>query len=51
LDIAYNPYRLQAGPLFQFDTTGALTPVPGQERYVLDRSSKFTFHFAVGQAF
>jgi outer membrane protein assembly factor BamA len=51
LDIAYNPYRLQAGPLFQFDTTGALTAVPGQERYVLDRSSKFTFHFAVGQPF
>jgi outer membrane protein assembly factor BamA len=51
LDIAYNPYRLQAGPLFQFDTTGALAPVPGQERYVLDRDGKFTFHFAVGQPF
>jgi outer membrane protein insertion porin family len=51
LDIAYNPYRLQAGPLFQFDTTGALTPVPGQERFVLDRDGKFSYHFAVGQAF
>jgi len=51
LDIAYNPYRLQAGPLFQFDTSGELTPVLGQERYVLDRSGKFTFHFAVGQPF
>ena len=51
LDIAYNPYRLQAGPLFQFDTTGALAPVPGQERFVLDRDGKFTFHFAVGQPF
>jgi outer membrane protein assembly factor BamA len=51
LDIAYNPYRLQAGPLFQFDTTGALTPVEGQERYVLDRDGKFSFHFAVGQPF
>jgi outer membrane protein assembly factor BamA len=51
LDIAYNPYRLQAGPLFQFDTTGVLTPVPGEERFVLDRDSKFTFHFAVGQPF
>jgi len=51
LDIAYNPYRLQAGPLFQFDTSGELKPVLGQERYVLDRSGKFTFHFAVGQPF
>jgi hypothetical protein len=51
LDIAYNPYRLQTGPLFQFDTTGALEPVLGQERYVLDRDGKFTFHFAVGQPF
>jgi outer membrane protein assembly factor BamA len=51
LDIAYNAYRLQAGPLFQFDTTGALAPVPGQERFVLDRDGKFTYHFAVGQAF
>jgi outer membrane protein assembly factor BamA len=51
LDIAYNPYRLQAGPLFQFDTTGALTAVEGQERFVLDRDGKFTFHFAVGQPF
>ena len=51
LDVAYNPYRLQAGPLFQFDTTGALQPVPGAERFVLDRDGKFTFHFAVGQPF
>ncbi|MBA3319213.1 MAG: BamA/TamA family outer membrane protein [Gemmatimonadales bacterium] len=51
LDIAYNPYRLQAGPLFQFDTTGALAPVEGQERFVLDRNGRFTFHFAVGQPF
>ena len=51
LDVAYNPYRLQAGPLFQVDTLGNLTPVPGQGSYVLSRKSKFTFHFAVGQAF
>jgi outer membrane protein assembly factor BamA len=51
LDIAYNPYRLQAGPLFQFDTTGALAPVQGQERFVLERDGKFTVHFAVGQPF
>ena len=51
LDVAYNPYRLQSGSLFQFDTAGALTPVPGGDRFVLDRSSHFTFHFAVGQPF
>jgi outer membrane protein insertion porin family len=51
LDVAYNPYRLQAGPLFQVDTLGNLTPVPGQGSYVLSRNGKFTFHFAVGQAF
>ena len=31
LDVAYNPYKLQAGPLFQVDTLGGLAPVPGQE--------------------
>jgi outer membrane protein insertion porin family/translocation and assembly module TamA len=51
LDIAYNPYRLQAGPLFQFDTNGALEPVPGREQFVLDRNGRLTYHFAVGQPF
>ena len=51
LDVAYNPYSLQAGPLFQFDTTGALSPVPDQEEFVLDRDGRLTFHFAVGQPF
>jgi outer membrane protein assembly factor BamA len=51
LDIAYNPYRLQAGPLFQFDTNGALEPVPGREQFVLDRNGRSTYHFAVGQPF
>jgi outer membrane protein insertion porin family len=51
LDMAYNPYRLQAGPLFQFDETGALTPVPGRDQFVLDRKSRLNFHFAVGQPF
>jgi outer membrane protein assembly complex protein YaeT len=49
LDVAYNPYKLQAGTLFQVDTLGVLTAV--QESYVKARGSKFTFHFAVGQAF
>jgi outer membrane protein assembly factor BamA len=51
LDVAYNPYKLQAGTLFQFDSLGNLTPVPGQGSYILPRTSKLTFHVAVGQAF
>ena len=51
LDVAYNPYRLQAGPLFQFDENGDLTPVDGQSDYVLDRDGRITYHFAVGQPF
>ncbi len=51
LDVAYNPYKLQSGPLFQFDTLGTLTSVPGQPSYVLDRKGRITYHIAVGQAF
>ena len=51
LDVAYNPYKLQAGTLYQFDALGNLTPVPGQGAYILPRRGKFTFHFAVGQPF
>ena len=51
LDVAYNPYKLQAGPLFQADTSGALFPVPGQPTFELDRDGRVTYHFAVGQAF
>ncbi|HEU5042090.1 MAG TPA: BamA/TamA family outer membrane protein [Gemmatimonadales bacterium] len=51
LDVAYNPYKLQAGPLFQADTAGTLSPVDGQPTYVLDRDGRVTYHFAVGQAF
>ena len=51
IDVAYNPYKLQSGPLFQFDTTGALTPVPGEPSYVLDRKGRITYHIAVGQPF
>ena len=51
LDVAYNPYKLQPGTLFEFDTAGNLTPVPGQGSYILPRKRKFTFHIAVGQPF
>ncbi|HEU4682310.1 MAG TPA: BamA/TamA family outer membrane protein [Gemmatimonadales bacterium] len=50
-DIAYNPYRLQAGTLFQFDRFGNLTPVPGEGSYILPRQRKYAFHIAVGQPF
>jgi hypothetical protein len=49
--VAYNPYRLQAGTLFQFDDAGNLTPVPGEGDYILSRRGKFAIHVAVGQAF
>jgi outer membrane protein assembly complex protein YaeT len=51
VDVAYNPYKLQAGPLFQVDPEGNLSPVPGQESFVLERERRVTLHFAVGQAF
>jgi outer membrane protein insertion porin family len=51
LDVAYNPYKLQAGTLFQFDPSGNLTPVEGQGSYILPRSRKFAIHIAVGQPF
>ncbi len=51
LDVAYNPYKLQPGALFQFDQLGNLDPVMGQSSYVLPRQGKFTFHIAVGQPF
>jgi outer membrane protein insertion porin family len=51
LDVAYNPYKLQPGPLLQVDSAGALRPVPGEAQYVLSRKSQWTFHFAVGQPF
>jgi outer membrane protein insertion porin family len=51
LDVAYNPYKLQPGALFQFDQAGNLDPVPGQSSYVLPRDRKFTVHIAVGQPF
>ena len=51
LDVAYNPYKLQRGPLFQADADGNLFPVDGQPDYVLDRDGRVTYHFAVGQAF
>jgi outer membrane protein assembly complex protein YaeT len=51
LDVAYNPYKLQPGALFQADSSGNLTPVPGESAYVLSRDRKYAIHIAVGQPF
>jgi outer membrane protein assembly complex protein YaeT len=51
LDLAYNPNKLQPGALFQADDQGNLTPVPGEDAYVLSRDRKYTIHIAVGQPF
>lgn len=51
LDVAYNPYKLQSGPLFQFDDQGNLTLVQEQPTFTLDRKGRLTYHIAVGQAF
>lgn len=51
LDVAYNPYKLQPGALFQADDSGNLTPVPGEGAYVLSRDRKYAIHIAVGQPF
>jgi outer membrane protein assembly complex protein YaeT len=51
LDFAYNPYKLQPGTLFEADSSGTLTPVPGQNEYVLSRDGKYALHIAVGQPF
>ena len=51
LDVAYNPYQLQSGPLFQADADGNLFAVANQPTYTLDRDGRVTYHFAVGQAF
>jgi outer membrane protein assembly complex protein YaeT len=51
LDVAYNPYKLQAGTLFQFDQSGNLTPVPGEGSYILPRQNRYAIHIAVGQPF
>jgi hypothetical protein len=51
LDVAYNPNKLQPGALFQADAAGNLTPVPGEDAYVLPRDRKYAIHIAVGQPF
>jgi outer membrane protein assembly factor BamA len=49
LDIAYNGYSLQSGPLYEARRDGELVKL--QDSYQKARSGNFTFHFAVGQPF
>jgi outer membrane protein insertion porin family len=51
LDVAYNPYKLQPGVLFEADSLQNLTPIPGEGAYVLPRNRKYAIHIAVGQPF
>ena len=50
-DIAYNPSRLAPGQFYIAEPDGTLTPDPSREGFQLDRKSRFTLHFAVGQPF
>jgi len=54
LDLAYNPYSLLRGTLFQTDAAGNLTTV--QDNFAVDRRSRIfgvpiTVQFSVGQPF
>jgi outer membrane protein assembly complex protein YaeT len=49
LDIAYNGYSLQSGPLYEASRTGELLKL--QDDFLKARTGNFTFHFAVGQPF
>jgi len=49
-DVAYNPYDFPQGDLYQVQRSGGeLVRVPGG--YRKERTTRLTFHFAVGQAF
>lgn len=49
LDIGYNRNQLQRGSVFTADEAGNLVQVG--DNFRLDRGSRYTFHFSVGQAF
>jgi outer membrane protein assembly complex protein YaeT len=49
LDVAYNPYDLPSGQLFESTPNGELLRLPGS--FARDRGRQFTVHFSVGQAF
>ncbi len=49
LDVAYNPYQLPSGQLFESTPSGELLPL--QAPFVRDRGRRYTVHFSVGQPF
>lgn len=49
LDVGYNPHQLERGAVFSADENGDLILV--REGFRIDRRSRYTFHFSVGQAF
>ena len=55
LDVAYNPYPPEVGPLYELDAQGNLVPGPAVERYrPEDRESflrRLTVHLSVGSTF
>ncbi len=51
IDVAYNPYDLESGPLFAVEDTGDLVLARSQFTPTNRRGSRFTLHLSVGQAF
>jgi len=51
VDVAWNPYDLESGPLFAVDETGELSLIRTGFRPDDRSRSRFTLHFSVGQAF
>ncbi|NNG17400.1 MAG: BamA/TamA family outer membrane protein [Gemmatimonadales bacterium] len=49
LDVAYNPYDLPSGQLFESRPNGELLRLP--DPFTRDRGRRFTVHFSVGQPF
>jgi outer membrane protein assembly complex protein YaeT len=49
LDVAYNPYDLPSGQLFESTPNGELLRLP--DPFVRDRGRRYTVHFSVGQPF
>ena len=49
VDVAYNPYRLPSGQLFESTPNGELLALP--DPFTRDRGRRYTVHFSVGQPF
>ena len=49
VDVAYNPYKLPSGQLFESTPNGELLALP--DPFTRDRGRRYTVHFSVGQPF